>query len=339
MKKKVVRTGFLPEVPSESEDDQPSKLLQQSKEKATELYRKYRPSLLDEIIGQDEVVGMLKVMIKNKRVPHCVLASGPSGTGKTTTFRILRNVLGCSDVDFREINAADFRGIDVIREIRQVVGLRPIGGKCKVWLVDEAHQITSQGQEGFLKLLEDTPSHVYFFLASTDPQKLKKTIITRSTHLIFRLLSESELTSVVSTVYKSEKDQNISQSISKKIAELSDGSARKALVLLHQIIDIEDEDDAVELLQSTSVERQAVEICRALLNPRTKWYDMATILKEVEEEAEGIRWMVLGYMKKVALSGGKTSSRACQIINEFRDNFYDSKEAGLVVACYNCLRE
>lgn len=190
-----------------------------------------------------------------------------------------------------------------------------------------------------MKMLEDTPSHVYFFLASTDPQKLKNTIKTRCTHLVFRALSEHELSVLVSSVYKTEKKEKLSQVISKKLAEQAEGSARKALVLLHQIIgmDMSDEDAVLKRLSSSSVERQSIEICRALLNPKTDWKQMAAILKGVDEDPEQIRWMVLGYMKNVALGGGPISARACSIIDEFRDNFYDSKAAGLVASCYSAI--
>jgi DNA polymerase-3 subunit gamma/tau len=304
-----------------------------------ELYRRYRPTSLEGLIGQDKVVKMVGAMLEKGKIPHCILASGPSGCGKTTIFRILRASLNCSDMDFKEINAADFRGIDFIRDIRQSLNLSPMNGDAKVWLVDECHQLTAQAQESFLKMLEDTPSHVYFFLASTDPQKLKKTIITRSTHLQLEALNEQQLAGLVSSVYRKETKQKLPQAIVDKIANLSDGSARKSLVLLHQIInlDMEDEDKILDALQSTSSERQSIEICRALLNPRTDWKTMAAILKGVTDDPEQIRWLVLGYMKSVALSGGKISNRACSIIDEFRDNFYDSKHAGLVVSCYRVI--
>lgn len=306
-----------------------------------ELYKKYRPSSLDELIGQDDVIDMIEAMIENSSIPHCILASGPSGCGKTTTFRILRKLLKCSDMDFKEINAADFRGVDMVRDVRQSLGLSPINGTCKIWLIDECHSLTSAASESFLKILEDTPSHVYFFLASTDPQKLKKTIITRSTHLQFKLLSESELKALVEAVYNRETDRELPSSIAKKIAEVSEGSARKALVLLHQVIDLDPEDNedkALDVLMSTEVQRQAIEICRALLRKSTTWYDMASLLKEVDEDPEKIRVMVLGYMSSVALSGKKgVSGRAVSIIELFQDNFYDSKKAGLIAACYEAV--
>ena len=213
-----------------------------------ELYKKHRPTNFKQIIGQQEAIRTLTEMGKNGSIPHTILLSGPSGCGKTTIARILKTKLKCSDNDFYEINAADSRGIDTVRDIRQRMFLAPIGGECRIWLVDESHQLTSQAQQSFLKILEDTPKHVYFFLASTEPNKLLKTIITRSTEIKLRELTEKELVELVNRTVKDE-DKKISEDIVKKMADLADGSARKALVLLHQIISVDNKEQQSEILQ------------------------------------------------------------------------------------------
>ena len=144
-----------------------------------ELYKKYRPKNFKRIVGQPTITEQLTSMTRSNQFPHSSLFSGPSGCGKTTLARIMRNKLDCGDQDFQEVNCADFRGIDMVRDIRNRMNLAPIGGECRVWLIDEAHQLSSQAQNAFLKILEDTPSHVYFMLATTDPQKLIPTIRTR----------------------------------------------------------------------------------------------------------------------------------------------------------------
>lgn len=307
---------------------------------AVELYRKYRPESLDELVGQDDVVELLEPMIKNNRVPRCLLASGPSGTGKTTVFRILRNVLQCSNLDFCEINAASNRGIDMVRDIQTHVGMAPSKkGGSRIWMIDEAHALTGDAQTALLKTLEDIPSHVYFFLASTDPQKLKNPIITRSTHLKFKDVETRELIGLLNEVCMAECEKKLPESVAKKISQLSDGSPRKCLVLLHPLIDrdFSDEEGMLEVLEKQDVKRAAIEICRGLMNKRITWPEMAAILKGVDEDPESIRWMVLGYMTNTALGGKPIASRAVMIIEQFRDNFYDSKKAGLVAACYSVI--
>jgi len=302
-----------------------------------ELYKKYRPAKFNEIIGQDNSVKVIQSKLKSKTLPHSLLFSGPSGCGKTTLARILRKKLGCSKHDFTELDCADFRGIEMVRNIRSHLYQAPIAGKCRIWLIDECHKMTGDAQNAFLKMLEDTPNHVYFMLATTDPQKLKNTIRTRCTEIVVRALNHKSMLKLLSYVCTTE-EVNLPEEVTEKIIECSNGSARKGLVLLNQVIELENEEDMIEAIKATTAEVQAIAIARALLNPRTKWIDMTKILKETtEEEPEQIRWMILGYAKKVLLSGGKFSGRAYLIIDAFRDHFYDSKHAGLAASCYEII--
>ncbi len=299
-----------------------------------ELYKKHRPKALKEIVGQNEAIRVLTDLGKRKAIPHTILFSGPSGVGKTTLARILKTKLGCSNADFMELNCADFRGIDMVRDIRSRVNLAPIGGKCRIWLLDEFGRATTDAQNSFLKLLEDTPSHIYFFLATTEPQKLLKTIRTRATEIKLNSLGIKDLSSLVVDIANKE-NVKISEEVVDKIVDNSDGSPRKALVLLNQIIGLKDDEEQLEAIEKSSGERQAFDIARALMNPRIKWPEMAKILLELDEEPETLRWMILGYTSKIVLGGGKMASRAVMVLQEFEDNFYDSKKAGLVRACYS----
>jgi len=302
-----------------------------------ELYKKYRPKELSEIIGQPSSITTLKSLIKSGKIPHTLLFSGPSGCGKTTLARILRKVLKCSQHDLTELDCADFRGIEMVRNIRSHLLQAPIQGKCRIWIIDECHKLTNEAQNALLKMLEDTPNHVYFMLATTDPQKLKNTIRTRCTEIIVKSLNSKSMSNLLSSVCEKE-GVDISEEVLDKIIEYSEGSARKALVLLNQIIELEDEDEMIEAIQSTTVEEQSKNIVKALLNPRCKWQEIAKILKTIQtEEPEQIRWQILGYTKAILLSAGKYSSRAYLIIDAFRDHFYDSKHAGLVAACYEII--
>ena len=132
-----------------------------------ELYKKHRPSYLEDVFGQPEAVKVLGSMIEKDDLPHSILFTGPSGVGKTTLARILKEELECHANDFKEINCADFRGIDTIRDIRNNMNRQSLMGGPLIWLIDEAHKLTNDAQTAFLKMLEDTPKHVYFFLATT----------------------------------------------------------------------------------------------------------------------------------------------------------------------------
>ncbi len=301
-----------------------------------ELYKKHRPVNFKQVLGQDGAIKSLKEMWRRGAFPHTLLLSGPSGCGKTTIARIIRIKLYCSDTDFHELNCADFRGIDMVREIRSRVTLAPIVGKSRVWLIDEAHKLTKDAQTAFLKLLEDTPSHVYFLLATTEPEKLLKTIRTRSTEVKVKLLDRSTMGELLRDVLTKEK-ASIHKKVGDKIVEVADGSPRMALVLLNQVVGIEDDDDQLAVIEARDANRQAIEIARALMNPKTHWGEMAKILKGVDEEPESLRWMVLSYCTTVMISGSKMTGRPYNIIDAFSGNFYDTKRAGLVAACYEVI--
>lgn len=297
-----------------------------------ELYKIHRPKKLSNIVGNEQVVKMLESKAKKDKIPHSILLSGPSGCGKTTLARIIAKLVDCGKRDIREINCADFRGIDTIRDIRSRMNLAPISGSSRVYIIDECHKLSNDAQNAFLKQLEDTPSHVYFILATTEPNRVIKTIRTRCTEISVKSLTTTQLSKLVSSVLKKE-NKKLSSTMITKIAENSEGSARKALVFLDQVIDMDDEKDMGELILASSDEIASVEIVKALLKTGTKWKDMSAILKSVDlKNAESIRYLVMAYSKAVLLNSG--SSRAFLILDAFKDNFYDSKEAGLVHACY-----
>jgi len=304
-----------------------------------ELYKKHRPARLADVVGQDGAVALLRRMVKEKRVPHALLLSGPSGVGKTTIARVLRDRLGCHDRDFREINAADARGIDTIREIRAAMRAAGWNGGGRMWLLDEVHKISGDGQTALLKLLEDTPKHVYFVLCTTDPDKLLKTIHTRCTHVRLAPLGEDHLRRLAADVLGRE-GKELPEAVLARLAEVSDGSARKALVLLEQVLALDDEAAQLDLLLKSETKRQAIALARLIMNRGAKWADVGKLVMELEDEPEQLRRLVLGYASKVlAGASGPAAEKAFRVICCFEGNFFDSGKAGLLRACYECVRE
>lgn len=300
-----------------------------------ELHLTERPATFKQVVGQKEAVSQLTGMGKSGTIPHCLLFTGPSGCGKTTLARIIRRKLKCSDTDFTETNAASNRGIDGVRDIQKRVNLAPMDGPCRVWLIDECHQLTGEAQGAFLKLLEEPPEHVYFMLATTNPEKLRAAIRTRCTEIKVRPVGDDDMMALVARVHRDHMDTDILPEVCDKITEMSEGSVRKALVLLQQIMNV-DPEKQVDYLQKTDAKVAAFEIARAIMANK-RWSDVASIIKGCEEDPEGIRWMILSYFSKVALGGGKNSGRAVQILEEFSEPFFNTKKAGLVIAAYNAL--
>jgi len=305
------------------------------------LYQAYRPRTFDEVVGNKEAIRTLESFIKRDRseVPHAFLFSGPSGCGKTTLARILAKKLGCSDANFVEIDSADFRGIDTIREIRRQMRLAPVGGgSCRVWLIDECHKLTGDAQSALLKALEDTPSHVYFLLATTDPEKLIKTVRNRCTTIIVSSLTEKQLISLMDEICQEEK-KKVPEDILKLIAKNALGSARASLVALDQVIDLDKKEMANAINDNMARESKTLELCQAIFNG-AQWTSVQGILNGLrDEDPESVRRSVLGYSCSVLLGNStKKQAFAMDVIDVFWDSLYNTGFPGLVKMCYDICR-
>lgn len=302
------------------------------------LYQKVRPAKLDDVIGQPEAVAMIRGWGKN--VPHAVLYSGPSGCGKTTLARIQANMVGCHEMDFCEVNAADTRGIDDVRSIRSRMHLAPLN-KSRVWLIDEAQQLTKDAQSMYLKMLEDTPKHVYFILASTDPHKLLKTILGRCTEVKVKALDHVKAGELLDKTAKGERFK-LDQEVRDRIIEVAEGNARKLLVILESILGIEDQEGQLDVILKSDNKRAAFDLVKELMpfKGSPNWGAVAKVLKDVEgEDAEQIRRLVLSAARASLLKNGSSGRGplAYKVIVNFEGHFFDSGHAGLARACYGCL--
>ena len=244
----------------------------------TSLYRRYRPRRFSEIRGQDHVVAALRNAVKEDRVHHAYLLSGPRGTGKTTAARILAKVLNCDEplegepccacdsclaidagnsFDLHELDAASNNKVDDMRDLLGKVALGT-PGRIKVYLLDEVHMLTSGAENALLKTLEEPPDHVIFILATTEPHKVVETIRSRSQHLELKLLSKEDLESLVEDVVK---DAELDVDADGKIHAVRSGrgSARDTLSALDRVVSggIISDDETVHNLLAALAEKNS----------------------------------------------------------------------------------
>jgi DNA polymerase-3 subunit gamma/tau len=216
--------------------------------------RKWRPQTFSDLVGQSHVTSTLANAIKNDRVAHAYIFSGARGVGKTTAARILAKAMNCAkgptaepcgecdsckeiaagtSLDVIEIDAASNRGIDQIRELREMVRYAPAASRSKVVLLDEAHMLTSEASNALLKTLEEPPDRVIFVMATTQPEDLSDTIRSRSQHFHFRALTFAEITGRLEEI-ASKENLKIEPGALAVIARMAEGSLRDALSLLEQ---------------------------------------------------------------------------------------------------------
>jgi DNA polymerase-3 subunit gamma/tau len=296
------------------------------------LYKKYRPSSFNEIKGNQQVISVLESMLGDlKTCPQVFLLHGPTGCGKTTIGRIIKDRLGCVGEDFKEVDSADFRGIDTVREIRRNAQYSPMFGSCRVWLIDEVHKMTNDAQNALLKFLEDTPKGVYIILATTDPQKLLNTIRGRCSEFQLKPLNEIEMKRLLKRTVIREKEK-LRDEVYEQIIQDSQGLPRNALQILEQVLRVPEE-KRLEIAEQTAAEQsQTIELCRALMK-RAGWKEVSSILRGIkDQEPENIRRAVLGYASAVLLK--KDDPLAGMILEEFFEPFYNTGFPGLVQACY-----
>ena len=199
------------------------------------LYRKYRPSSLEELVGQPDAVQLISEQIKNSNLSHAYLFSGPRGVGKTSLARIIATTIGCDPVfDITEIDAASHNKVDDVRELNDSVNfIASSPGKKRVFILDEVHMLSNAASNAFLKTLEEPPEHVIFILATTEPERVIETIRSRTTQIAFKRIKNTDIITSLEKISKAEKIK-LSKDVLEYIANQSDGSLRDAINLFEQ---------------------------------------------------------------------------------------------------------
>lgn len=257
------------------------------------LYLKWRPLTFDDVVGQEHITRTLRNSIKTGRIRHAYLFSGPRGTGKTTSARLLAKAVNCLSEDLEnrpcnecaaclavnegryldliEIDAASHTGVDDVRDLRDRIAFAPNEGRYKVYIIDEVHRFSGNAFDALLKTLEEPPSHALFILATTEIDKVPATIKSRCLPFEFRRLSLREVSDRLAFIAE-EEDIQIDQAALELVAREGTGSVRDSISLLDQIVADPEETITLELTQrilGTASARSVRELVEALLNQET----------------------------------------------------------------------
>ncbi|SMC03430.1 DNA polymerase-3 subunit gamma/tau [Sulfobacillus thermosulfidooxidans DSM 9293] len=286
------------------------------------LYRIYRPRSFDEVIGQSRVVETLRQAVRQSRLTHAYLFAGPRGTGKTSVARILAKAIQCEalteegepclqcsaciavekgqHLDVLEIDAASNRGIDEIREIKERIDQSPVMGRYRIYIIDEVHMLTTEAFNALLKTLEEPPPHVIFVLATTEPQKLPVTVLSRCQRYEFQRLTVGLIEERIRQVIAEEHVQ-VEPAALELIAEYADGAMRDALSLLDQTIAVSGKNityQTVSELVGTVEPIMMEQIMTALTSP-TDLGDVMRTLDDIYRQGKDYRTVLRSIAQQI----------------------------------------
>jgi len=309
----------------------------------------YRPRDIEYVVGHTSIKKFLINSMDNRMLPHILMFYGQRGVGKTTLARIIAAGLNCekgvslspcgvcdacrsvfsgSSPDYKEINVADKTGVDNIRSLIETFKLSPMYLNNKVYVLDECHALSKQGQNAILKALEDTPENIYIIFCTTSMENLIPTLLERCYDFHFEKLTEEELNGIVKDVLAIE-GQDLNEDIVRALIELADGSARKLVVNLQKILlaDIKDIKEAAELLGTEIVQQYDIKHLFKAIMARDSKDSFNIINKYSYVDCDLARKGLINYFGAVLLRVGKTNykeaTRISYIIDVLSSNIDD----------------
>jgi DNA polymerase III subunit gamma/tau len=304
----------------------------------TEIYKTCRPTKLEDVFGQAEAVEIITGWLASTPpvCPHAILLEGNSGVGKSTLAAIIAHALDPND-EYQEINCAEVRGIDSVREIQGQILYKAMSGSPRVYILDEVVQFPKTTQQAFLQLLEKTPEHVFFILCTSDTTGLLPTFLSRCARVKLEVIRSPYMKMILDNAC-GEFSIELDTKVRDAVIEKAEGNARKALQLLEVISNLESPIAQLACLSKEEIVQKGDWI-GSLIMKRAAWPQFQKSIASIEHsDLEGVRLGVLGHANKIMLSGAPetTKKMAYLMISAFRDDWFRCGKAGLVAACWEC---
>lgn len=284
------------------------------------ILNEFRPEKLEEIIGNKSAVSIINKNLKSKVPPQTYMIVGPTGSGKTTLARIIANLLGGEETDIHEVQ---LRGIDDTRALRDSLGTVPMFGNAKIYILDELHHLTKDGQNDLLKPFEEPPTHVYFILTTTEPNKIIKTIQSRCVKIKTEKLSEEESLELLRKI--AEDDQiTLSNELEGAIIKKAEGLPRAIITNYAATRGIDNIREALKILTLTSDDNsELIELIRKVVYKSKSWEEVAKLLESLEEDPETVRIVFCNWLRKAMLgSNVQKAGLYARMLNNFLSPYY-----------------
>ncbi len=318
------------------------------------LYRKYRPQTFDQVVGQDTTVRILKNQIVNDRIAHAYLFTGIRGTGKTTLAKIFAKAINCETTkdgnpcltcstcitlgkdnqsDVIEIDGASNRGVDEIREIREKAVFPPIFGRYKVYIIDEVHMLTKEAFNALLKILEEPPGHIVFIFATTEPNKLPVTILSRCQRFDVRPIATKEIAEQLRFILN-EENQKMEEAAIDTLARRGEHSMRDALSLLDQIIGLGTTEGAITLKEVLNFLGMVEEDAMILLVNQIFSGDLPGLSESMDTffemggNSKGLIDQIIAMLREILIVK-LSSKRAVQLLEMDEKTYSDRQKLGV----------
>lgn len=298
------------------------------------LLTKYRPKTFDEVIGQTAAIKALRGALKRGDA-HTFLFVGPSGTGKTTLARLTAAEVGCVPANLTEIDAATHTGIEDMRTVAADQLYKPWANGMKGVIVDEFHALSKPAVQSLLKILEEPPEWLFWFLCTTEPTKVPEAIKTRSLTIALKPVAEGTLFAYLLGIAEREK-LDVDDDVIELCAKEANGSPRQGVANLTLCATAKDAKVASDLLRSASDSAEVIDLCRALVRG-ARWAEVQKLLAGLtDKNPESIRHVVRAYVTKVVLNakGEPAAGRGIEILDAFSEPFHSADGiAPVIIAC------